>query len=260
VNTGLLSTVRAGLVPQLDPKIVDEMLQAYVEAKQKFYAGGLRLSEVEGGRFCEAAFRLLQQAAKLTVTPVGKTLKTDPVMTSLAQAAPGSVPDSVRLHIPRALRVVYDIRNNRDAAHLGDGIDPNLQDATLVATVLDWVLAEFVRLYHKITADEARRVVDDLVTRKAPAVETFDDFLKVLNPSLPAGDFVLLLLYQRGGAGAAMSELDTWVQPQMRGNLKRTVERLEHEKAFVHQAKGRVTITMTGLAEVERRQLFKLPD
>jgi len=31
------------------------------EAKRNFYLGGLRLSAVEGGRFCEATFRLLQQ-------------------------------------------------------------------------------------------------------------------------------------------------------------------------------------------------------
>jgi hypothetical protein len=45
----------------------------------------------------------------------------------------GSAPDSIRLHIPRTFRVIYDIRNKRDAAHLGDGIDPNLQDSTLVS-------------------------------------------------------------------------------------------------------------------------------
>ena len=31
------------------------------------------------------------------------------------------------------LRVVYDIPNKRDAAHLTDGIDPNVQDVTIVS-------------------------------------------------------------------------------------------------------------------------------
>ena len=60
-------------------------------------------------------------------------------------------PDSIRLHIPRALRMVYDIRNKRDAAHLANGIDPNLQDSTLVISVLDWVLAELIRLHHTVS-------------------------------------------------------------------------------------------------------------
>ncbi len=202
--------IRAGLVASLIPKLVDELLEAYAEAKQNFYAGELRLSAVEGGRFCEAAFRLLQEAGGLPVTPLSQKLETDAVITALANLKSADANDSVRLHNPRALRVVYDVRNKRDAAHLGDGIDPNLQDATLVATVLDWVLAEFVRLYHNVAADEAQRMVENLVTRKAPAVETVGNFLKVLNPNLKAGDYLLLLLYHRGREGATREELATW--------------------------------------------------
>lgn len=117
----------------------------------------------------------------------------------------GSHPDAIRLHIPRALRVVYDIRNNRNAAHLGDGIDPNKQDATIVISTLDWVLAEFVRLYHTVSADEAQRIVESLVTKRAPAVQDFAGFLKVLNSKLKAGDYILLLLYERGAKGASFA-------------------------------------------------------
>ena len=67
-------------------------------------------------------------------------------------------PDAIRLHIPRTLRLVYDIRNKRDVAHLGPDIDPNLQDSTLVVSALDWVLAEFIRLYHAgMTPDNAQK-------------------------------------------------------------------------------------------------------
>ncbi len=64
-------------------------------------------------------------------------------------------------------------RRRRDAAHLADGIDANLQDATLVA-VLDWVLAELVRLHHGVGAGEAHGIVEDLVTRRAPVIQDVD--------------------------------------------------------------------------------------
>jgi hypothetical protein len=259
MSTALLQTVRAGLVAKLNPLHVDELLASYVEAKENFFAGGLRLSAVEGGRFCEAAFRLLQEAAQLPVTKLGSTVKTDTLIKALENLPRGQAPDSIRLHIPRALRVIYDIRNNRDAAHLADGIDPNLQDATLVATVLDWVLAEFVRLYHNISADEAQKIVESLVTRRAPVVETFGTFLKVLNAGLQVSDMVLVLLYQRGKAGATFNELESWVRPVMRKNLGRTLERLEHVKAFVHNDGGKYVITQTGMFEVEQRKLYRLP-
>jgi hypothetical protein len=245
--------IRAGLVATLDPTLVDELLDAYEEAKSNYYLGGLRLSAVEGGRFCEAAFRLLQQRAFGKFDPLGKQLKAETVTQSLANLPGGSQPDSVRLHIPRALRVVYDVRNNRDAAHLADGIDPNVQDATLVVGVLDWVLAEFVRLHHNVTANEAQRMVDDVVTRQAPVVQDFDGFLKVLRADLTAGPRCLVLLYQRGNNGATFDELSDWAKPAMRRNLRRTLGGLAEDKSWIHQAGDRYTITRSGQREVEAR-------
>ena len=159
----------------------------------------------------------------------------------------------MRLHIPRALRVVYDVRNSRDTAHLADGIDPNLQDATLVIGVLDWVLGEFVRLYHNVGPDEAQRMVDDLVTRKAPVIQDFDGFLKVLRPDYKASECCLVLLYQRGSLGATYAELSSWVRPAMRPNLRRTLDRLTHEKCWIHRGGDSYVITRAGQQEVEAR-------
>jgi hypothetical protein len=208
---------------------------------------------VEGGRFCVAAFRLLQQRAFGKFDRLGKPLKSEALIQDLANLPALKQPDSVRLHIPRALRVVYDVRNNRDAAHLADGIDPNLQDATLVIGVLDWVLAEFVRLDHNVEPDQAQRMVDDLVTRKAPVIEDFGGFLKVLRIDLTAGPRCLVLLYQRGSEGATYNELSRWVTPKMRANLRRTLNGLADDKSWIHASADRYQITRSGRQEVERR-------
>ena len=139
---------------------------AYVEAKRRYYLGDHRPQEVEGGRFSEAVFRVLQHLTGQPVTPLGKTLPSaDQLLNRLQNAT--SAPDAIRLHIPRTLKLIYDVRNKRDAAHLGDGIDPNLQDATLVIGNMDWVMAELVRLHHGVTADEAQRIIEDLVTARS---------------------------------------------------------------------------------------------
>jgi hypothetical protein len=174
------ATVESQLSASLPVALVKELLDAYDEAKRNFYLGGLRLSAVEGGRFCEATFRLLEQISWNSYTPLGRQLDTEKLINRLANLASASFVDSVRLHIPRSLRLVYDIRNKRDTAHLGDGIDPNLQDATVVIGVLDWVLAEFIRMYHNISANDAAAIVDQIVTKLAPIIQDFDGFLKVL--------------------------------------------------------------------------------
>lgn len=245
------------LKQSFDHKLVDELLAAYQEAKQNFYLGGLRLSAVEGGRFCEAAFRMIEQVASGAFTPLGTQLNTDAAIKAAAQLPKTTAPEGIRIHIPRALRVVYDIRSKRDAAHLADGIDPNMQDATLVVGTLDWVLAEFVRVYHKVSADEAQGIINDLVVRRAPAVQDFDGFLKVLRPNLEVSDRVLLLLYERGAKRATFQELRRWVHPKMRANLRRTLNRLEHDHALIHSANDVFQITIKGMQEVERRRLHE---
>ncbi len=252
----MLQTVRKGVVASLDAGLADELLASYQEAKRNFYLGGLRLSAVEGGRFCEAAFRLLQQRTTGKFDVLGKQVDSDALIKQLANIPAAQLPDSVRLHIPRALRVVYDIRNKRDNAHLADGIDPNLQDASLVVSILDWVLAEFVRLYHSVTPDEARNMVESIVTRITPAVEDFDGVLKVLRTDLGASDFVLVLLYQRGPQGAAFADLESWVRPKMRSNLRRTLTSLEHDKAYVHGSSDTLRITRSGQQYVEAHRLL----
>jgi hypothetical protein len=256
----LLETVRLGLARHNNAQLVDELIASYVDAKRNFYLGGLRLSAVEGGRFCEAAYRLLEQRTTKSFTPLDTRLDIEKLRIHLENLPHGSHPDSIRLHIQRALRVVYDVRNCRDTAHLGDGIDPNLQDATLVVSILDWVLAEFVRLYHFVPPDDARRMVESIVTRRAPAVQDFSGFLKVLNPKLPAIDFVLLLLYERGVGGATVGELTVWVKPSMRSNLRRTLGQLINDKAWVHKGAKNYYITSTGMREVEQRKLYELPE
>lgn len=249
-------SVRAGLTSALDPRLVDELIDAYREAKHNFYLGGLRLSAVEGGRFSEAAFRLLQQRTTGVFDPLGTQLDTDRVIRMLGQLPSSQQPDAIRLHIPRALRMVYGIRNKRDNAHLADGIDPNLQDASLVTSVLDWVLAEFVRLYHVVTANIAQSMVENIVTRQAPAIEDFDGVLKILRTDLGASDAVMLLLYARGANGASFEELRAWVRPTMRSNLKRTLTKLEHENAYVHLAGSSFKITRSGMQYVEKKRLM----
>ena len=252
-----VATLKSQLTTVLPSELVDELIAAHKEAKREFYLGGLRLSAVEGGRFCEAAFRLLEFIVDGSYLPLGKQLDTERIIRRMQDAARDAHSDAVRLHIPRSLRLVYDIRNKRNAAHLGDGIDPNLQDATLVISVIDWVLAEFIRLHHNVNADQASRIVDGLVTKAAPMIQDFDGFLKVLDPTLGAADYCLVLLYHRGKQGATFGELESWVQPRMRSNLRRTLRRLENDKAFIHRNGPGYYITRTGDLDVESRHLLE---
>jgi hypothetical protein len=250
--------IKTSLVSRFPLKLVDELTECYMEQKRNFYLGRMRPNEVEGGRFAEAAFRMLQHAAGLPVTPLGTQLDTDTIVRTLGQLPSANANDSIRLHIPRTLRVIYDIRNKRDAAHLADGIDPNLQDSTFVSSAVDWVLAEFVRLAHGVSPDKAFALVKAITIRRIPAVEEFGDFLKTLRPSLGPSDRILLLLYHRADSGATSVELSNWLKPNQRANLNRTLNQLEHDKDYIVLGGATYQITRRGILAIESKKLIEI--
>jgi hypothetical protein len=247
--------VRQGFLGEGIPgDLIDALLEAFTEAKRRFYLDDLRPNAVEGGRFSEAAFRILQWATDGgRFTPIGKTLpRVDKLLVTVEN---GQGNDSLRVHIPRTLRVIYDIRNKRDAAHLADGIDPNFQDATLVVHCMDWIMAEFVRIYNNVPPGEAHEIIVDLVAKDVPIIQEFDGFPRVLK-KLKASDHVMVLLYWRGSAGATKAELTTWVRPTMRSHLTRTISRLD-ENDLVHIAGILIRLTRKGEQHVEQAKLVE---
>lgn len=248
--------VRDGLVKSGVPQVLaDELMEAFLEAKRRFYLGDLRPNAVEGGRFAEAAFRILQSSSDPhgNYTAVGKTLP--PVDILLKSLLNTTAPESVRKHIPRALQMIYTIRNTRDAAHLADGIDPNLQDASLVVHVMDWTLAEFVRLFHSVDADEAQRIIEALVVRDVPAIQMVRGVPRVLKP-LRAGEHCLVLLYGAASDGVSYENLRAWVRPAMRAHLRRTLDKLI-DGDLVHRDGEIYMILRPGERYVEERGLIE---
>ena len=254
--TALDVRVRRGFITAgLPAEPVDELLKAFAEAKRRFYRDDLRPTEIEGARFSEAAFRIMEWATTKSYTPLGKTLPTVPTLIGRLEQASAS-PDSVRFHIPRTLRLIYDVRNKRDVAHLADGIDPNQQDATMVVRNMEWVLAELVRLYHNVAPTEAHGIIVDLVSKEVPLIQEFEGFPRVLK-QLRASDHFLVLLYWRGSQGATLDELRAWARAPMRAQIRRTLNALDSEKNYIHLQGEKYLLTKLGEADVVKRKLLE---
>jgi hypothetical protein len=254
-----LDEIRRGFADAGFPgDLIDEVLGAYVESKRRYHLGDHRPQAVEGGRFSEGVFRLLQHAAGLTATPIGRSLPGAPSLLDDLEGAGG--PDSVRLHIPRTLRLIYDIRNRRDAAHLADDIDPNLQDATLVVGNMDWVLAELVRLYHGVDAEEAQKIIENLVIKEVPAIQEIDGQPVILSDLQPR-EQALLMLYRAGAHGASLDEIAGWLRVGRKDHLQDRLQKLDKDRHVLeHPASGRFHITDRGSRYVEEKGLAQPAD
>jgi len=249
-----ISQLQAGFVASGIPEpLVGEILASYEEAKRRFHLGDHRPQAVEGGRFTEGVFRILQHFIGLDVTPLGKTLPS--VDKLIVQFANSGNDDSERVHIPRTLRLLYDIRNKRDAAHLADGIDANLQDATLVIANMDWVMAELVRKSHAIDADSAAAMIQDLVTKEVLAVQEIHGQPVILSDLQPR-DQALLMVYRAGSDGVDVDTLAGSLRIKRKDHLRARLEKLDVAKLVLNHPKdGRCYITNKGIQLVEERRL-----
>ncbi|BCO56995.1 hypothetical protein [Mycobacterium intracellulare] len=251
----MTSPIAAGfLAAGIPADLVTDVIEAYEEAKTRFHRRDYRPSSVEGARFSEAVFRILQWATSGSYAPIGGSggLPPIPQLIQQLQNATG-VDDSVRIHIPRTLQAVYDIRNRRNVAHLGN-IAIGLQDSGLVVHILDWVMTELVRLYHNVPAAEAQEIIEDIVKKEVPAIQVIDGFPRLLK-DVPGTDHILLLLYREGAGGVDKTVLRGWIPQAAQRYFTRNLGRLD-QRHCIHQSGERIFLTDVGIAEVENKGLL----
>lgn len=254
-----IRSLKAQIAAASTPHLADELVDAYEELKTRYFRRDFRPGELEGGRFAEAAFRILQRAATGRATTVGRTLPRVPnLLQTLESADPNTVHESIRLHIPRVLAAVYDVRNRRDVGHIASDVDANSMDAGYVVAACSWVLAEFVRLFHQCSPEEAQAYVEAIVKRQAPLVQVFGDVPFVLARNVPHQDEILVLLYHQGPAGASVDELDGSMPSTSRAVIRASLSRLHRSYRYVRPVVGRIFITDTGAEHVETTLLPRL--
>lgn len=242
----------------------DPLLQTYQEIARNYMEHRWEPSELNGGKFCEAAYSVIEGNIK-GVYPAKPTKPRDMVAAcrGLEQISPSSsrVGDrSLRILIPRILQGLYDIRNNRNVGHLGGDVDPNFMDATAVFSMSSWILAEIVRVFHSVSIQEAQEVVDTLVERKHPLIWEVDGIRRVLDPGMKKGDQVLLLLYSKP-AWVSEKELVEWVEYSSMSMFRKSVLKPSHDARLLEydRSQGRVRITPRGCEDAESRILKTRP-
>ncbi len=171
---------------------------------------------------------------------------------NLEAADQARFPRSVRVHIPRVLVSLYEIRNNRGVGHVGGDVNPNHMDATLVMESAKWILAELIRVFHDINTQEATEIVDALIDRTIPVIWEVGEVRRVLKTGLPMKLQTLLLLYSIPGS-VPERDLFKWVEHSNLTVYRRDVLQPAHRERLLefNQLSSHVQISPTGIAYVE---------
>lgn len=242
--------VRAGLPADVVSAVLDE----YEACKRRYFLGDFRPQAVDAGRFCEAVVRVIQHSSTGQHTALADELKVDAQLNRLENDT--SLDDGLRLHIPRAIRSVYGFRNKRNTGHLKGGIDPNLMDATFIVGVVDWILAELIRLYHNISAQDAQALIVGVVTKQLPLIEEVDGYPVFLR-KVGGREHVLALLYWTPAGRATKAQLRGWLPSGgKRSNFANYIKQLV-DSQMVHVSGEEVVLLAPGRAEIQESGLLQ---
>jgi len=244
------------LLAALPESLRTDLLSCYEAICRNYTENRWEPAELNGGKFAEVAYTILRGA--LDGSFPRKASKPANMLAACralegCPADPNRVGDrSLRILVPRLLPVLYEIRNNRGVGHVGGDVDPNHEDAEAVLAMANWIMAEFVRIFHGISLHEAQAAVESIVSRRHPLIWSVEGVKRVLNPSLSARDQVLLLLYAEP-AWVEIELLRHWVEYSNLSVFRtKVLGKLHSERLIEHDNRnGRARISPLGIKNVE---------
>jgi hypothetical protein len=252
-SNAAFAKVREALAKHLPVALVDSLINSYREMKGNYYLEKHEPSELNGGKFVESCIRILQQESTGKHTAIGTQI-VDIIgkLRDMEKLPTNSLDETFRIHIPRVLVVIYNIRNKRGVGHLGGDVNPNRADAALLVACADWIMAELFRKYYSCTLEEAQAVVDVLVERQLLLVHDREGVRRVLLPSLNRTDQVLLLLTSEYPEPVSEESLLLWLEVANRAEFRRRVLAPLHAKRLIEfDKRGNCAAMPTGVRYVE---------
>lgn len=236
---------------QLPATLARDLLDAYAEIVTNFAEGRWEPSELNGGKFCEAVYTVIDGYMGGTYQARASKPNNMPAACHKLETVYPSAHRSPRIQIPRMIVALYEIRNNRGVGHAGGDVNPNQMDATAVLYMSKWLMAELVRLLHGLTTDEATELVEALVEREVALVWKWGDKRRVLKAGLTQKQQVLLLLSSVNEA--TETDLVSWLEHKRVSDLRKNVLRPMHADRLVDYDEMTMTLRLLppGIAEAE---------
>lgn len=237
-----------------------DLLSTFNANVRNFREGKWEPAELNGGKFCEVVYSILSGYVygKFPEKPK-KPANFLKACQELGNVDSQAFPRSVRVQIPRLLIGLYEIRNNRNVGHVGGDVDPSHMDATLVLETSKWILAELIRLFHKLPTTQATALVELITERTNPLIWQKGEKRRVLNPKLSAKDKTLVVLHACI-SGVSSKRLCEWVEYSNIGVFRKTVLGALHREKLIEFDRPRdfVELLPPGIAYVEENLLPKI--
>jgi hypothetical protein len=183
------------LVQKFDAKHVNSAVKHFLAAGERYASGDWAGVGMMAGKFVEAVTKALMVYASQPIANP-RRFSAGAQLRNFENALPATMPDAIRIVIPKACLFAYEIASNRGGRHDAHDVDANEMDARTVIPAIAWVLAEMVRFCASVSdTATASAMVEELTTKTYPYLEDIDGRKYINIAGLKPGQVGLLLLY-----------------------------------------------------------------
>jgi len=173
-------------------QLARDLIQEYGEVKLAFFRGDVEAIGNHSTKFYETVLQILEH---IHTGSHSSRVKIDQLLRSLEESPRSKYPESVRIIIPRVCKALFTLRSER-LEHKSKDITPKYIDSALIIALCDWIVAEFLRLFHTSDESKIQNIILELTRKKLPAIEEFEDGGLAFNLGrLSASQKVLAALY-----------------------------------------------------------------
>ena len=171
-----------------DDKLVENLFSSFQRISEKFVAQKPVDLLQNTGLFVESALRIAEHFILGSHTPLTDKFNID---TSIKKLEKATGNDSLRIHLARLSRSIYDFRSRKKSVHL-KAVDPQIIDASLIFNISTWIFIEILKESGIKSPEDAIRI---LFTRKISLVQSVGGIFRTTNPKLSGTQRILLILY-----------------------------------------------------------------
>lgn len=235
-------------------ELVTAFQDEFQKLHQKYFLGQWEPSQLDGGRFSEIVFRILEYKKTGTFTPIGSQINRLNIYNSILSDT--ALPESLRFHVLKLADLILDFRNKRNVGHPGK-IDVNEMDSAFVLSAANWIVAELIRLETSMTPDDAQAEIKKIIERKVPIIEEIGVRLKCLNQKLSAKETAMVFCYQKYPNEISLDELADWMGYSNKTVLRKELLSLNRDSRLDFR-NDLALLTKKGVLWVEKNISFEL--
>lgn len=240
------------------PAFEEALFNSYREIERNFRERRWEPAELNGGKLCEAAFSILRGHIDGHFPAAPSKPSNFQAACAALEKSPSHHSRSVRVLVPRVMVALYDIRNTRSVGHIGGEVNPNQMDALCVLHMAKWVVAELVRVFHKVPVDEATNLVEALSERELALVWDTGTVRRVLDVRMTMLEKTLVLLYS-DPKPLSEGDLIKSLEHSNPSVYRRDILRKAHKMRLIeyNQEDKEIKISPLGIKKVEEEILPK---